>query len=58
MRTTLKVLMDKRKDHLISCPNCNHAFIPGYNPQEVEDLTQKGKALKESLTRIEEALIP
>lgn len=58
MRTTLKVLMDKRKDHLIHCPSCNHAFIPGYNPQEVEDLTQKGKALKESLTQREESLIP
>ena len=51
LRISLKVLQERKRDHLLTCPKCQHEFIPGFNPDEVNVIIQKGKKLKEKIER-------
>ena len=49
LRIEAQLQQEKKKQHTLNCPQCNHAFIPGYDPVKLENIMQQGKVLRESL---------
>lgn len=46
LRVESSILLDKKKQHHLTCPNCQHDFIPGYDEKALMAISQEGKALK------------
>lgn len=54
LRTHAKLLQEKRNNHYLNCPNCNHSFIPGFNKEDLDNIVSKGKDLANTI-KIEES---
>lgn len=46
IRAETRLMMDKKHQHLVTCPKCSHEFIPGYDPDKIEESISKGKQLR------------